>query len=56
MNNGVLVAGEGRSIWVIGDRYTIKCSGNDTSGALRPHGSDRASWRWTAAAYPQPGG
>ena len=33
MNNGVLVAGEGRSIWVIGDRYTIKCSGNDTSGA-----------------------
>ncbi len=33
MNNGVLVAGEGRSIWVIGDLYTIKCSGNDTSGA-----------------------
>ena len=33
MNNGVMVAGEGRSIWVIGDRYTIKCSGNDTSGA-----------------------
>ena len=33
MNNGVTVAGEGRSIWVIGDRYTIKCSGNDTSGA-----------------------
>ena len=33
MNNGVLVAGEGRSIWVTGDRYTIKCSGNDTSGA-----------------------
>jgi len=33
MNNGVIVAGEGRSIWVVGDRYTIKCSGNDTSGA-----------------------
>ena len=34
MNNGVMVAGEGRSIWVVGDRYTIKCSGNDTSGAF----------------------
>src|SRR5271166_2636627 len=33
MNNGVMVAGEGRSIWVVGDRYTIKCRGNDTSGA-----------------------
>jgi len=33
MNNGVIVAGEGRSILVVGDRYTIKCSGNDTSGA-----------------------
>jgi len=33
MNNGVMAAGEGRSIWVVGDRYTIKCSGNDTSGA-----------------------
>jgi quercetin dioxygenase-like cupin family protein len=33
MNNGVMVAGEGRSIWVVGDRYTIKCSGKDTSGA-----------------------
>ena len=33
MNNGVLGVGEGRSIWVTGDRYTIKCSGNDTSGA-----------------------
>jgi len=33
MNTGVMVAGEGRSIWVVGDRYTIKCSGNDTSGA-----------------------
>ena len=34
MNNGVMGAGEGRSIWVVGDRYTIKCSGNDTSGAF----------------------
>ena len=34
MKNGVMVAGEGRSIWVVGDRYTIKCSGNDTSGAF----------------------
>jgi quercetin dioxygenase-like cupin family protein len=33
MDSGVLAAGEGRSIWVVGDRYTIKCSGNDTSGA-----------------------
>jgi mannose-6-phosphate isomerase-like protein (cupin superfamily) len=33
MNNEVMAAGEGRSIWVIGDRYTIKCSGNDTRGA-----------------------
>ncbi|MGA8351569.1 MAG: cupin domain-containing protein, partial [Isosphaeraceae bacterium] len=33
MNNGVMVAGKGRSIWVVGDRYTIKCSRNDTSGA-----------------------
>jgi quercetin dioxygenase-like cupin family protein len=34
MNNGVMTAGEGRSIWVVGDRYTIKCSGNDTGGAF----------------------
>jgi uncharacterized cupin superfamily protein len=33
MKNGVLVSGEGRSIWVVGDRYTIKCSGKDTGGA-----------------------
>ena len=33
MNNGVLAAGEGRSIWVTGDRYTVKCGGNDTGGA-----------------------
>ena len=34
MNNGVLPAGEGRSIWVVGDRYTIKCGGNETGGAF----------------------
>jgi quercetin dioxygenase-like cupin family protein len=34
MNNGVLAAGEGRSIWVVGDRYTIKARGNDTGGAF----------------------
>ena len=34
MNNGVLAAGEGFSIWVVGDRYTIKASGNDTGGAF----------------------
>jgi quercetin dioxygenase-like cupin family protein len=34
MENGVLAAAEGPSIWVIGDRYTIKCDGNDTSGAF----------------------
>jgi hypothetical protein len=34
MDNGVLTAVEGKSIWVIGDRYTIKCGGNDTSGAF----------------------
>lgn len=33
MNKGVMVAGKGRSIWVIGDSYTIKCNGNDTSEA-----------------------
>ena len=34
METGVLAAAESRSIWVIGDRYTIKCDGNDTSGAF----------------------
>jgi quercetin dioxygenase-like cupin family protein len=33
MKNEILAVGEGQSIWVTGDRYTIKCSGNDTSGA-----------------------
>ncbi len=45
MNNGVLAAGERRSIWVVGDRYTIKASRNDTGGAFAmmeaivPHGN-----------------
>jgi mannose-6-phosphate isomerase-like protein (cupin superfamily) len=34
MNNGVVLVGEGRSIWITGDRYSIKCSGNDTGGAF----------------------
>jgi quercetin dioxygenase-like cupin family protein len=34
MDSGVLRAGEGRSIWVVGDRYTIKASGEDTGGAF----------------------
>jgi quercetin dioxygenase-like cupin family protein len=33
MKSGVMASGEGRSIWVVGDRYTIKCSGKDTNGA-----------------------
>ncbi len=34
MNNGVLAAGEGRSTWVVGDRYTIKASGEETGGTF----------------------
>jgi hypothetical protein len=34
MKNGVMAADEGRSIWVVGDRYTIKCGGKDTNGAV----------------------
>ena len=33
MNSGVIGAGEGRSVWVVGDRYTVKASGEDTGGA-----------------------
>ena len=33
MESGVLRPGEGRSIWVVGDRYTVKASGEDTGGA-----------------------
>jgi quercetin dioxygenase-like cupin family protein len=34
MNTGVLSRGEGRSIWLAGDRYTIKTSGRDSGGAF----------------------
>jgi quercetin dioxygenase-like cupin family protein len=34
MNSGVLRAGEGPSIWVAGDLYTIKASREDTGGAF----------------------
>ena len=34
MNISVLEPGEGRSVWVVGDRYTIKASGEDTDGAF----------------------
>jgi quercetin dioxygenase-like cupin family protein len=34
MDSGILQAGEGRSIWVIGDRYTIKAAGRDTGAAF----------------------
>jgi quercetin dioxygenase-like cupin family protein len=34
MNSGVLRPGEGRSLWVAGDRYTIKAGGEETGGAF----------------------
>src|SRR4051812_41941294 len=34
MESGVLGAGEGRSVWVVGDRYTVKAAGEDTGGAF----------------------
>ncbi|QEH38128.1 Quercetin 2,3-dioxygenase [Aquisphaera giovannonii] len=34
METGVLGAGGGKSIWVVGDRYTIKCHGRETDGAF----------------------
>ncbi len=34
MDNGVLKAGEGRSVWVVGDRYTVKAAGEETGGAF----------------------
>jgi quercetin dioxygenase-like cupin family protein len=34
MNSGVLRAGLGRTVWVVGDLYTIKASGKDTGGAF----------------------
>jgi quercetin dioxygenase-like cupin family protein len=33
MNTGVLRPGEGRSVWVVGDRYTFLATGADTGGA-----------------------
>jgi hypothetical protein len=34
MDTGVLAVGEGRSFWIVGDRYTIKARGSDTGGAF----------------------
>ena len=34
MTNGALKSGEGRAIWVVGDRYTIKAGGEETGGAF----------------------
>jgi quercetin dioxygenase-like cupin family protein len=33
MNTNVLPAGQGRSVWVVGDRYTFLATGDDTNGA-----------------------
>lgn len=34
METNAIFAGEGRTIWVVGDRYTIKASGEETGGAF----------------------
>lgn len=34
MKTGIAKPGEGRSVWVVGDRYTIKVSGDDSAGAF----------------------
>jgi len=34
MDTGFLPAGKGRSVWVVGDRYTLKVSGEETGGAF----------------------
>ncbi|WP_169973041.1 quercetin 2,3-dioxygenase [Tautonia rosea] len=34
MRTGVTESGEGQSVWLVGDRYTIKASGDDTGGAF----------------------
>lgn len=34
MESGVLKPGEGKAVWVVGDRYTIKTSGAETGGAF----------------------
>ena len=33
MNTNVLNAGQGRSVWVVGDLYTFLATGDDTNGA-----------------------
>jgi hypothetical protein len=34
MNSGILRAGTGRAVRVVGDHYTIKAGGADTGGAF----------------------
>lgn len=34
MHNGILGAGKGQAVWVVGDHYTIKAAGADTGGAF----------------------
>jgi quercetin dioxygenase-like cupin family protein len=34
MDSGILNAGVGQAVWVVGDHYTIKASGEDTGGAF----------------------
>jgi uncharacterized cupin superfamily protein len=34
MDTAFLPAGEGRSVWVVGDRYTLKVGGAETGGAF----------------------
>jgi quercetin dioxygenase-like cupin family protein len=34
MNSGMLRTGKGRAVWVVGDHYTVKASGEDTGGAF----------------------
>jgi quercetin dioxygenase-like cupin family protein len=33
MKSGILRPGDGQSVWVVGDLYTVKASGKDTGGA-----------------------
>ena len=50
MESGVLPPGEGRSIWVVGDRYTILCSGKETGVRVCTHRGVGAARRWTSAS------
>lgn len=34
MNTNLLKPGQGRSVWVVGDRYTFKTTGEETGGAF----------------------